>query len=109
MRTVNKLNEFASTFLKCAQILAPGQSTTTVNEAVRIGKAALAALNQIDPAILASYNHQNFKDAMTELSNGTVPDYGLLQKAVQEYNAGLKNFSNMVNIPVQKILFILKY
>lgn len=108
MGTVDKLNQFASVFLKSAQILAPGQSTTTVQEAVSIGKMAIAALAEIDEEILSQYPHENFEAAMSQLANGTVPDYGLLKAAVQEFNGGLRNFSNMINIPVQKVLFILK-
>lgn len=107
MGTVDKLNKFASAFLKSAFILAPGQSTTNVNEAIRIGKIAIAALDQIDEELLAHYAHANFREAMSQLANGTVPDYNLLKAAVDEFNAGLKNFSNMINIPVQKVLFIL--
>lgn len=106
---MDKLYRFASILLKRAQILAPGQSTTTVQEAVSIGKRALAALEEIDPDVLASYEHTNFKEAMTQLSEGTVPEGNLLQAAVREFNGGLKNFANMISIPVQKILFIMKY
>lgn len=101
------LTKLASIFQSKAQILPLGGSTTTPEEAFSIGAMAENALNEIDQELIVQYDHDAFKTVMQMLSDKKLPSQMLLQQAVQEWNSGIKHFSNMTYIPVQKLLYVM--
>jgi hypothetical protein len=84
-----------------------GGRTIPPDIAFNIGMTAKNALDAIQPELLLAYEHENFKEVMEELAAGNVPQRYMIEKALQEFNNGIKFFAGMKDIPVQQLLYIM--
>jgi hypothetical protein len=90
---ITRIAKFANTFYKQSQLLPPGGSTMSSQEAIALGTKAKKSFDLIDKRILTSFEYKNFEFVVNELSEGTIPDQTKIKLAVDEFEGGIKIFN----------------
>jgi hypothetical protein len=106
---ITRLEKFANTFYKQSQVLQPGESTMSYQEAVDLGKKAKKSFELIDKRILTSFQYKNFEFVVNELSEGNIPEQNKIKLAVDEFQNGLKIFNTFDSDTIQnfrRLLFV---
>jgi hypothetical protein len=109
---ITRIAKFANTFYKQSQLLPPGGSTMSAQEAIALGTKAKKSFDQIDKKILGSFEYKNFEFVVNKLSEGIIPDQDKVKLAIDEFEGGLKIFSSFdsdTKKNFKRLIFIERY